>query len=468
MFLIIINFFFLIGISARQIPYDEQRSIYCLPVTIFPSQLNRVHFKTAQDIQKSVHCLLVKTANRHDFLEENLKNLPDPFVVRLYDIYDTVMKNGYAAKHQMCLSRSDYMIDVNNRLKQVEVNTIASGFCGIAPKVTELHRYTLQRYCGLSNKEINAHIPSNSSALNFANAFVHAHSAYGRMDAGILFLVQEQESNVMDQKLLEKNIYSITSDIKIYRRTFKQLEGNIKLGSNRELILTINKGGTFEQPVEICVVYFRTGYKINDYPNEHAWNIRLLIEQSTAIKCPSIQFQLAGFKQLQKKLTDRKLFEQMMECNGWMLYETFCKFWNLNSESKEMVEKDPDRFVLKSNNEGGGYNVFGQEITKKIDELLKNKENDAYFLMEYIRQFHGKTLMINREVMEREAIQYHDINSELGIYGVLMTENGSTVSNFNAGHLMRSKYKEYLEGGVSSGYGMLDSPYLIDDIPDYD
>jgi hypothetical protein len=46
------------------------------------------------------------------------------------------------------------------------------------------------------------------------------------------------------------------------------------------------------QPVS--VVYFRAGYTPNDYPGKDEWAARLLIEQSSAVKCPSVAYQLAG------------------------------------------------------------------------------------------------------------------------------------------------------------------------------
>ena len=42
------------------------------------------------------------------------------------------------------------------------------------------------------------------------------------------------------------------------------------------------------------MVYFRSYYSPDHYKDESDWEIRLLIEQSKAIKCPSIQCQLAG------------------------------------------------------------------------------------------------------------------------------------------------------------------------------
>lgn len=42
------------------------------------------------------------------------------------------------------------------------------------------------------------------------------------------------------------------------------------------------------------MVYFRSYYSPDQYKDDSDWDLRLLIEQSKAIKCPSIQYQLAG------------------------------------------------------------------------------------------------------------------------------------------------------------------------------
>ena len=49
---------------------------------------------------------------------------------------------------------------------------------------------------------------------------------------------------------------------------------------------------------EVAVVYYRAGYKPDDYPSEVEWNVRLLIERSLAIKCPTIHYHLAGTKKV--------------------------------------------------------------------------------------------------------------------------------------------------------------------------
>lgn len=48
----------------------------------------------------------------------------------------------------------------------------------------------------------------------------------------------------------------------------------------------------------VSVVYYRTGYEVEAYPTQNEWSVRLLIERSRAIKCPSIQYHLAGTKKV--------------------------------------------------------------------------------------------------------------------------------------------------------------------------
>jgi len=53
---------------------------------------------------------------------------------------------------------------------------------------------------------------------------------------------------------------------------------------------------------EVGVIYFRCGYHPDQYPTEREWDARLMMERSLAIKCPSIQYHLAGTKKIQQAL----------------------------------------------------------------------------------------------------------------------------------------------------------------------
>lgn len=58
----------------------------------------------------------------------------------------------------------------------------------------------------------------------------------------------------------------------------------------------------FRNDIIVSVVYFRAGYEPGDYPTQKEWDARYLIEKSAAIKCPSIQYHLAGTKKVQQAL----------------------------------------------------------------------------------------------------------------------------------------------------------------------
>lgn len=66
-----------------------------------------------------------------------------------------------------------------------------------------------------------------------------------------------------------------------------------KLGSNKELIV---------DSYIVSVVYYRCGYEPGQYHTQKEWDVRLLIERSLAIKCPTIQYHLAGTKKVQQAL----------------------------------------------------------------------------------------------------------------------------------------------------------------------
>lgn len=59
-------------------------------------------------------------------------------------------------------------------------------------------------------------------------------------------------------------------------------------------------------------MYFRAGYEPAHYPSHAEWDARLLIEQSQAIKCPSIQYHLAGTKKVQHALAKPNVLERFV------------------------------------------------------------------------------------------------------------------------------------------------------------
>ncbi|CAG8495804.1 5893_t:CDS:2 [Racocetra fulgida] len=185
---------------------------------------------------------------------------------------------------------------------------------------------------------------------------------------------------------------------------------------------------------EISVAYFRSGYSPKDYPTEKEWAARLLIERSKAIKCPTVAYQLVGVKKMQQVLAVPGVLE------------------NPEGEAAaKLALEHPERFVMKPQREGGD-----------IPQLLRNitpLERSSYILMDLIQP----PMMKNIIIREGKVIQGEMI-SELGIYGVFIGGNNGdedVVVNEIGGHLLRTKGRETNEGGVATGYSVIDSPLLI-------
>ena len=109
----------------------------------------------------------------------------------------------------------------------------------------------------------------------------------------VLFIVEEVTYNICDQRMMEFEVRSLSPMTRVVRKTLGEVGSEAKL-EGRDLVLG---GGQV-----VGVVYFRAGYDPSHYPTPSCWDARLLIERSSAIKCPSIQYHLAGTKKVQQVL----------------------------------------------------------------------------------------------------------------------------------------------------------------------
>ena len=97
------------------------------------------------------------------------------------------------------------------------------------------------------------------------------------------------------------------------------------------------------------------------------WNARLMIERSTAIKGPNIQHHLCCLKKIQQALSEPNALERFTEDGDIanMLRATFVKQYALNENSTELIKDmldNAENYVLKPQREGGGNNIYGNDI----------------------------------------------------------------------------------------------------------
>ncbi|XP_012350209.2 LOW QUALITY PROTEIN: glutathione synthetase [Apis florea] len=448
------------GISMRSRVSFNKNQVQVLPFTLLPSSFPEKNFEKAKNIQILLNELIHKVAYNNDFLTESLKSTidADPFTAKLFSIYETVYKEGFSQSLSLGLFRSDYMLH-ENQIKQVELNTIASSFGGIVTITSQYHKFILSE---LGHIDKIKNIPENNPINGLCKGLIHAWKLYGNKKAGILFIVENITYNICDQRFHEFEISKINPYIKIIRRSLKDLVSEAKLGSNKQLIVG---------NLEVSVVYFRSGYEVEAYPTEREWQVRLLIERSQAIKCPSIHYHLAGTKKVQQSLAYPNALNIFLKDDNKIkqIQEVYAGLYSLefNNEAEEIINNaisNPKKYVLKPQREGGGNNIYNEDIKSHFESMKNSKERTAWILMDrfYPPVQNNYIVRVHNEPFEDNQLHFSDVVSELGVYGVIIGNHNSIIHNEEVGHVLRTKPSNENEGGIAAGIGAIDSPYLID------
>ncbi|XP_017045591.1 glutathione synthetase isoform X1 [Drosophila ficusphila] len=338
--------------------------------------------------------------------------------------------------------------------KQVEINTIASGFGHLGPASKTIQRFVLSEL-GHADKLHN--MPDNNALAGLCDGMVKAWEIYAKPKAVILFIIEDVSYNICDQRFHEFYIRETYPHIKVLRRTLTEVHREGKLGQAKELLLG---------SLEVAVIYFRAGYEPGHYHSQAEWDARYLMETSLAIKCPSIHYHLAGTKKVQQALAQPAVLERFINDPEEIkaVGKIFTGLYSLDDNeagnaSYEMALRTPERFVLKPQREGGGNNVYGVDIPDALKRMSR-VERSAWILMDLIHPPLTKGYMV-RPGGDMPP-QIVDMVSELGIFGVVIGDAEHIVHNYQAGHMLRTKLSTANEGGVAAGLGALDSPYLID------
>jgi glutathione synthase len=380
------------------------------------------------------------------------------------------------------LFRSDYMVHTDPQTKslgvrQVEFNTIASSFGGLSSKVSAMHKHLLAiaAYPSSTSDIIREEALRQSQAtFSLAKGLASAHSAYGKSKVGrplcVLFVVQDPERNVFDQRHLQ---YTLLEEhkIRVFRMPFHRTLEDTRADADRNLLYT--PPSAYPTTYEVTTLYLRAGYSPDDHPRVEDWRARVHLERSRAIKCPSILTQLAGCKKVQQVLATphsphlkRFLPDESVASR---VLDTFAPIYPLD-ESKagreaRKLAKHPDsaaRYVLKPQREGGGNNIYRQKIPEFLASIPQ-KNWPAYILMEMI-----EPPPLRNAILRNGEVQKGGVIGELGVYGVCLWRNGlredpgEIVENWEAGYLLRTKGDQSEEGGVAAGFGAVDSCCLVD------
>ncbi|KAK8849378.1 glutathione synthetase [Kwoniella newhampshirensis] len=468
------------------------------PLSLLPTPFPRELYSLAVSLQPIYNALYARIALDWEFLDRVMGgsvSKVDTFQGELWRGWRQV-RDELVQDKQLGIFRSDYLLhdpeEKGMEVKQVEFNTIAASFGALSQRAGEMHRYlhkATNSYYSVSPELAKAdNFPANQPLKNIAAGLAEGWKAYGNDEAVVLFVVQDGERNVFDQKWLEYELLE-AHGIHAVRHTFSDLANLAQVDGTTKTLLLPSPLEPNSPPREVAVIYYRSAYTPTDYPSSDEWTTRLLLERSRAIKCPSMALQLAGAKKIQQVLCEPGVLEDFLLSPGRpdvgfgegagdlaqkdvdRLRQTWIGLLPMDNsplgkEAYELATIHPERYVLKPQREGGGNNIYRENIPPYLAELANEprqpgepEKKEAYILMELIEPPKGvcNWLVKGGENKARKA----DVVSELGVYGVMLFgEEGQAVNN-GAGTLLRTKGRESDEGGVAIGISSIDSPLLI-------
>ncbi|BCR93227.1 glutathione synthetase [Aspergillus luchuensis] len=496
-------------------------SSYPISTSIFPTPFPRALFHHAHNLQPIYNELYARLSDNESWLYNSViaPLLPvDSFARILWEIH-LRMKNkrgggggGYGSDISMGLFRSDYMLHVPGeyneevevevgvsleendnaglRLKQVEFNTIAcAGGCH-AKKVVDMHRYLTRT--GVYNDDGSlssaangegyrekspitlSSLPTNENIKGLADSLATAHDIYYggpvRSDlatkTGVLFVVQPDNFNVADELPIEYALWDRENPIPTYRVEWGDdvLERTC-LGGNRELLFYPHLQGEGSRPVEISVVYLRAGLEVHEY-DAVGIECRVRLEQSRAIKCPSVLGHVLTFKKVQQALMGPGVLERFLDSKEKVsaIRDTFVGMFSMDGDSEEGryargLATDPEsawRYILKPSLEGGGHNIYGEDIPGFLLGMSSESEWGRYVLMERIR-----SPVVGNVLMSRMGVEESDVVSELGVFGLCIWKKGEILRNKTVGWSLKTKFADVDEMSVVKGFGCFDTPLLV-------
>lgn len=345
------------------------------------------------------------------------------------------------------------MLDKDDDISLIEFNTISSAIGPLSDRVKLLQEYVNKKYRQehVDTSKIDKGKIVGDEIVSALSGARDLYEKKGGENTIILFINEDNVQVVSDIRVIWDKLIE-EKGIEPVSLTMDEVANGAVTVDPATGVLTLTSTGQ-----EVSLVYYRTGYVPQNYPGK-AYDGRLILEKSAAIKCPSIDLQLMTFKKVQEKLgTDEvwaKAFGSELQAAKPIFEGKMWGFEDLEAvrSTIEDCKVNPGQYVLKTQREGGGNNYFGSAI---IPLLEKEDELWQYSLMKRVfPQSFEATLIRGNDSWTGDSI------SELGIFGhILFDAEGNELVNEDIGTMMRTKPSTTDEGGVCAGFAYVDCPY---------
>jgi len=427
-------------------------SIVQAPMTLLPSRLSASLYEKVRALVPHFNLLYERISRDPAFLQRVLRpcaDAGDAFLARLLDLHARIEAAHPAYKPQtlaLAINRSDYMLHEEEHksmdatdsfscseghvtapspptstatapslsLKQIEFNTISCGANSLSTAVSSLHRLLVDRYLEPEQAK-QLVLPHNDALGSIVAAMAHAHRLFLKQQQHqlrslaaadlsaaerrvvLLFIVQQHESNLADQKAIEFALWE-KHRIPVRRMTLAQVAAEAR-GDEDTGLLLLRDGKAAEQVASL--IYFRAAYTPRDFvatasgegaggataavSEEALWGALESLHRSVSIKCPSLGYHLSGFKRVQAELGRPGVLERFLRVGvdtgvtADVLRDVRDTFVGMyvpdNAATIARAVANPARFVLKPQREGGGNNLWGANMLAALRQHSHNSDS---------------------------------------------------------------------------------------------
>jgi len=443
------------------ISYEHAGKTISTGTTVYPSVYRREQIEELEKAQLKINRMIWRISNDRELLEKmgigelviegekiEIKSESD----RMYQTLEKIRRNRKdKRKITAVFVRSDYIENLQEELKQVEMNTISCSFVLTGANVNRMHSELLEdrEYRKRAEEVVGEKIGKlliSKSTEKFFNFIRITHAEYEKTERtkDSVVVILDCDTTPESKNYLEKAEIADAIEKSGIKSRYLSVSEFLKGYSIR------NGSVLYYKDEEVAVVYYRWLYNADQY-TEEIIKMRTDIESTCAVSIPNVEVQIAGLKIFQKFLCRGSFLEKYAGDKDLLKY--FVQFLSVSEYSETKPAKE---YVLKTLKEGGGNNFFGKDVERKLSEMPAEEEQE-YFLMEKIEGKTRRNRAFNREP--------GDTIGEVGIFGYCVmsrSDNGTDreseeIENAEAGYILRTKYRDSNEVGVSAGFGYLDS-----------
>ena len=456
---------FIISLYTRGLIYKlKTNGVKHLPMALYPSPIPKNLFEKIFFYQIAFNKILNKLSNDQPYLEQVLEPIASKnnFIQKLLEISKKSFAYEKKQKIKLGIFRNDYLLDKDQKfLFLQEYKTSLDDFGSYTNILLNFYNYFNEKYPNVfaKYKGKEKEIPQNkgNTIEKISEAIIEAIKLAFPQDyktSVVVFITQKKFDfdlqNLINELYDKHKIKSEKLSLsEVNKKITKDEEGNLKLNESK-----------------ISLIYFNSGDKEEDYPDEDSWKGRELIELSTAVKVPDINTFLTSFKVFHYYLSKPDI---IMHYNyNDLIINDILRFFggiyyipDLDKEKQtelfNKIQSEPNKYILQSFS--GKKNYLTGE---KLKSLVPSEELSNGIILEKVIPPEHETLIIKNEnsVVESSV-------SEYSIYGIILMNENNLVMNKSVSYLVKTLNKDNINNfenflGDESENVYIDLPCLVD------